>query len=60
MDDNSSIYLGARLQTKFWMESNKDDLVQGSGTRDDFNELASDNGLPGPVVGDLQLLNHLT
>ena len=34
--------------------------LEGGGTGDNFNELASDDGLSGPVEGDSQFVNHLT
>ena len=34
--------------------------LQRGGTRDDLDELSSDDGLSGPVVCQRQLVNHLT
>ena len=34
--------------------------LEGGGTGDDLNELASDDSLSGPVEGDSQFVNHLT
>ena len=34
--------------------------LQRGGARDDLDELASDDGLSGPVVRERQLLNHLS
>ena len=33
--------------------------LESGGTGDDLDELSGDDGLPGPVVGERQLLNHL-
>ena len=33
--------------------------LQSCGTRNDLNKLPGDDGLPGPVEGDPQLVNHL-
>ena len=33
--------------------------LESGGTGDDLDELSGDDGLPGPVVGEGELLNHL-
>ena len=33
--------------------------LEGSSSRNDLDQLASDDGLPGPVEGDGQLVDHL-
>ena len=33
--------------------------LEGSSSRNDLDQLASDDGLPGPVEGDRQLVDHL-
>lgn len=35
-------------------------LVQGGGTRDDFNKFSGDDGLAGSVEGQGQFVNHLS
>ena len=35
-------------------------LVEGSSSGDNFDQFASDDGLSGSVVGDLQFVDHFT